>query len=247
MDWVAPLKDAETIETMRKKLKEKEERCFIVFEMGIFTGMRMADILKLKAKDVVGKTRIFIKLDRTGNEKCFYLPDKLRKEIIEHAKDAQPESNFVTGSSEVLESSYIMKRIRKVGKELGVASIGTQTMRKTYGWHYYKKTGDIDSLVILYDHSSKAFTCRFLGLRIRENNKKVIRTPLANRQYRKELLEHGSGHKRIQRIIGELTKLNRELYNPGNPDTFYGAADNLLCEMEKQVSYVILMGKKRGL
>ena len=37
-------------------------------------------------------------------------------------------------------------------------------MRKTFGYHYYKKTKDIALLQNIFNHSSSAITLRYIGI-----------------------------------------------------------------------------------
>ena len=37
-------------------------------------------------------------------------------------------------------------------------------MRKTFGYHYYKKTKDIALLMNLFNHSSQSVTLRYIGV-----------------------------------------------------------------------------------
>ncbi|BDP82253.1 hypothetical protein EfmAA290_29290 (plasmid) [Enterococcus faecium] len=47
---------------------------------------------------------------------------------------------------------------------LGRDDIGTHTLRKTFGYHYYKKTRDIATLMFIFNHSSQAITKRYIGI-----------------------------------------------------------------------------------
>ena len=42
--------------------------------------------------------------------------------------------------------------------------IGTHTMRKTFGYHHYKKFKDIAMLQKIFNHSSPAITLRYIGI-----------------------------------------------------------------------------------
>jgi len=37
-------------------------------------------------------------------------------------------------------------------------------MRKTFGYHYYKKTKDVALLMDLFNHSSQSVTLRYIGI-----------------------------------------------------------------------------------
>ena len=37
-------------------------------------------------------------------------------------------------------------------------------MRKTFGYHYYKKTKDVATLMELFNHSHESITLRYIGI-----------------------------------------------------------------------------------
>jgi len=45
-----------------------------------------------------------------------------------------------------------------------IEEIGTHTLRKTFGYHFYKKTNDIALLMELFNHSSQSITLRYIGM-----------------------------------------------------------------------------------
>lgn len=49
-------------------------------------------------------------------------------------------------------------------KSIGLREIGTHSMRKTFGYHYYKKTKDVALLMDLFNHSSQSVTLRYIGI-----------------------------------------------------------------------------------
>ncbi len=60
MNWVAPIKDDETLKKYKDSLKQTDEKYYLMFEIGVGTGMQVQDILKLKNKDVRGKDQILL-------------------------------------------------------------------------------------------------------------------------------------------------------------------------------------------
>ena len=51
MNTVEPIRDMKLIWDIEDYLKEKNERDFMMFEIGIFCGLRISDILKLQVRD----------------------------------------------------------------------------------------------------------------------------------------------------------------------------------------------------
>ena len=67
MEFVEPIRDKRKIELVKVILKENGFRDYMLFLMGINSGLRISDILKLKVSDVRGKRYIEVKEQKTGN------------------------------------------------------------------------------------------------------------------------------------------------------------------------------------
>lgn len=65
MNFVQPIRDPEQIQQLKDYFKEKSIRNYILFVMGINTGLRISDILKLKVGDVKG-SYISMREKKTG-------------------------------------------------------------------------------------------------------------------------------------------------------------------------------------
>ena len=46
MNWVAPIKDDTTLEKFKQKLREVDDKYYILFEIGVGTGLQLQEILK---------------------------------------------------------------------------------------------------------------------------------------------------------------------------------------------------------
>ncbi|MFP3813497.1 tyrosine-type recombinase/integrase, partial [Bacillus sp. SIMBA_005] len=42
--------------------------------------------------------------------------------------------------------------------------IGTHTLRKTFGYHFYKQTKDVAMLQEIFNHSDQRTTLRYIGI-----------------------------------------------------------------------------------
>ena len=67
MEFVEPIRDKRKIELVKVILKENGFRGYMLFLMGINSGLRISDILKLKVAAVRGKRYIEVKEQKTGN------------------------------------------------------------------------------------------------------------------------------------------------------------------------------------
>lgn len=71
MVCVEPIRDKNKIETVKRILKEKGSRDYLLFLLGINSGLRISDILKLKVSDVKNKKYIELYEQKTGKYKRF--------------------------------------------------------------------------------------------------------------------------------------------------------------------------------
>src|SRR5690554_3555776 len=81
MNKVEPIRDKNKIKDIKNILKKKNDRNYMLFVLGINTGLRIGDLLKLKVKDVKNKSHIIIKEQKTSKFKQFLINSNLRAEL----------------------------------------------------------------------------------------------------------------------------------------------------------------------
>ena len=235
MNWVAPIKDKDTLKNFGEQLKEVDYKYYIMFELGVGTGLQLQDILKFKVKDVRGKSEITVKIGTKHIENKFYISEDLQKIISDYTENRDPNSYLILGHrtmNKPVSREQAYRVLRAAGHKIGLNSIGAQTMRKTFAWNYYKETGDIYYLQNLFNHASPSITYRFIGEKpnIEIFLKKM--TPQENERSRYLLYLNGNGKKRLNNIIDTLTDIRDSLDSPANNDAFYGRVDCLLEELD---------------
>lgn len=235
MNWVAPIKDKDTLKNFGEQLKEVDYKYYIMFELGVGTGLQLQDILKFKVKDVRGKSEIVAKIGTKHIKNTFYISDELQKIINDYTENRDPDSYLILGHrtmNKPVSREQAYRVLRAAGHKIGLNSIGAQTMRKTFAWNYYKETGDIYYLQNLFNHASPSITYRFIGEKpnIEIFLKKM--TPQENERSRYLLYLNGNGKKRLNNIIDTLAGIRDSLDSPANNDAFYGRVDCLLEELD---------------
>ncbi|MFD0771645.1 site-specific integrase [Bacillus sp. CGMCC 1.60114] len=166
MNFVQPLRDPEQIQQIKEYLKEKSERNYILFVMGINTGLRISDILKLKVGDLKG-SHISMREMKTGKQKRIQITAALRRELkwfIEGREDHEYLIKSRQGSNRPIGRSMAYKILRAAAAEFGLDEIGTHTLRKTFGYHMYMQTKNIALLMEIFNHSSERVTLRYIGV-----------------------------------------------------------------------------------
>lgn len=235
MNWVSPIKDEETLEKFKQELRKVDDKYYILFEIGVGTGLQLQEILKFKIKDIRDKESIDANIGTKSIRRTFHIPEELQKTIHDFTEGKDPEAYLIQGhasSSAAISREQAYRVFKSVGKSMGLNSIGAQTMRKTFAWRYYKSTNDIYYLQNLLNHASPSITYRYIGEK--PNVEVVLKkmTPEENERSRYILYKDGAGKKRIKALKDLLEYLDGELDNPTNNDAFYGRVDCLLTEME---------------
>jgi len=141
MQSVEPIRSKQEIERLKKAFKK--ERDFILFVLGINCGLRISDLLRLKIGDIKGKTHIEIAEKKTGKTKKFPITNCIKILLKSYIKNKNKEQwLFKSQKSKVAITRVQAYRIlKKAGKIAGVSChIGTHSLRKTFGYHFYKQT-----------------------------------------------------------------------------------------------------------
>jgi len=64
-----------------------------------------------------------------------------------------------------LSRETVWRIINEAAKACGVEGpIGTHTMRKTFGYHFYQQTKDVAMLQQIFGHSAPSITLRYIGI-----------------------------------------------------------------------------------
>ena len=236
MNWVAPIKDEETLRKYEEELLSLDVKYFIMFRIGVGTGMQVQDILKLTVGDVRDKDSIVVYLGTHRVKRSYRFEPDLKKVIQEYTEGKADDAPLFRGMKQnPVSREQAYRALKNAGTRIGLGTIGAQTMRKTFAWKYYKNTGDIYYLQNLLNHASPSITYRYIGEKPNVEVQLKKMTAAENERSRFVLLTDQGGKKRIDAIVSVLTDLEKELNNAGNNDAFYGKADCFLMEIEELI------------
>ena len=97
MEFVQPIRDLKKIETIKKLLKQQSLRDYCLFVLGINSGLRISDLLKLVISDVIEnkklKDRIRLREKKTNKFKDFPLSYNAKSAIREYLKAREYKLN----------------------------------------------------------------------------------------------------------------------------------------------------------
>ena len=169
---VEPIREPEDIKKIIDYLEKTDIKYSTAFQIGIYSGLRVSDIVGLNIDDVENKKFVEVLEKKTGKYKKFPINEDLQKIIKEYLKIRKQtwscdESNplFVGKQHHRLDRTQVYRMIVRACEDLGIeGNFGTHTMRKTFGYHHYRQFKDPVLLQKIFNHSSPLITLRYIGI-----------------------------------------------------------------------------------
>ena len=167
MVCVEPIRDKEKIEIVKRILKRHSSRDYLLFLIGINSGLRISDILKLKVSDVKNKKYIELIEQKTRKYKRFPVTKSFKTELENFICD-KSDTEWLFASQRGTHPISRIQAYRIICKaciNAGItARVGTHTLRKTFGYHFYQENKDIALLQCIFNHSAPSVTLKYIGI-----------------------------------------------------------------------------------
>lgn len=186
MNTVEPIRDLDIVMDIADYLKSKNDRDYVMFMFGIYTGLRISDILKFRVRDVRDKDAIYIREKKTGKEKRFPINAELKPIIKEYVNDKDDYEYLFKSprnNNKPITRQQAYNILSDAGKQFGVDKIGTHTLRKTFGYHMYQQTHDAVTIKEILNHSDISITLRYIGIN-QDNKDKAMKNLSFKKQKR---------------------------------------------------------------
>lgn len=167
MNTVEPIRDIDTVLDIADYLKIRNTRDYVMFMFGIYSGLRICDILQFRVRDVRDKDFISHREKKTKKEKRFPINRELKKILADYIRDKKDYEYLFKNPYEPnkpITRQQAYNILSKAGNKFGLDSIGTHTLRKTFGYHLYKQTNDAALLMDIFNHSDIHITLRYIGV-----------------------------------------------------------------------------------
>lgn len=181
---VLPIKDPEKLRSIQETLAAETdphgERMFLLFELGIHTGLRISDLVRLRKKNVCGE---WIECIEKKTRKVTRIPlnATIRMIIQDRCRDMDPDQllfpsrmKWKDGSQRPITTRCAYDDIRAIAERFSLGDrIGCHTLRKTFGYWHYKQNKDLEMLRSWFNHASQSVTLRYIGMDEEEKKKSV--------------------------------------------------------------------------
>jgi integrase len=178
MNFVEPVRERNKVQDIAEYLRFKNERNYVMWMMGIYSGLRISDILLLKIKDVRDRKSIVIRERKTGKQRSFEINPALKRCLADYCQGKDPDDYLIKSREQYnrpITRSMAYKILRDAADQFGIESMGTHTMRKTFGYHFYMQTKDVVTLQKIFNHSHPSITLRYIGIEQEAINEAIKR------------------------------------------------------------------------
>jgi integrase len=161
---VQPVRSKEKLAGMEAWLKKRSQRDCMLFLMGIYTGLRISDILKLKPENFDGK-HFELREGKTRKHRRIQIADVLWPDLKAYLATVEPGSWLFPSrqGDKPLSRQRAYAVLRAAARANGIQHFGCHSTRKTFGHFVYTKTKDVRLLMEMFNHSKAEITLRYIG------------------------------------------------------------------------------------
>ncbi|MCH6264166.1 tyrosine-type recombinase/integrase [Neobacillus citreus] len=182
MEYVEALRDVKQINAIKKYLKKYSERDYLLFVFGINTGLKITEMLEIRVNDVLENdhtAKNFYQYSHLDTMKEVYLNQKVKKALLHFVQTNQLDPEDYLFKSNKTEKPITRQQayriIHQAAEAIGIeGKIGTNSMRKTFGYHAYRRGVAISLLQKHFNHSTPSETLKYLGISKEEKIKTEI-------------------------------------------------------------------------
>lgn len=166
MQFVQPIRDMQKIDDMKRILLGRSKRDWFLFVFGINTGLRIGDILRLNVNDIRNRTHVSLIEGKTRKKKWVPINADLKRIIDEYTDDMKKDDPLFPSykTKKNLKRVQVYRILNWAADQCDLEEIGTHTLRKTFGYHFYQKTHDVAMLQNIFNHAYPSLTLRYIGI-----------------------------------------------------------------------------------
>lgn len=182
MKRVFPIKDKEKLTEIQEQLQQETtvhgRRVYLLFMTGIYTGLRVSDLVRLQVRHVQGEY-IRIVEQKTGKEQSILIADNLRRVFDDRLAGLSSDEWLFNsrkrnrdGSRKHIETRDAQYDMDYIKNRFNINfAFSCHSMRKTYAYWRYKTGTPLETLRQFLNHASEKETRRYICIDEEERNK----------------------------------------------------------------------------
>lgn len=178
MGKTQPIKKFKDIQRFKQYFLDKHQlRNYAMVTVAMNTSLRIGDLLNLKWKDVYNfqkneyKEHISVVEQKTGKHNLIALNKEAKKalELFRCSLTNVSKDHFIyqsrTGCNQPIGRTHAFRIIKEAVEDLNMEGIiSCHSLRKTFGYHAWKKGVPPALIMSIYNHSSIEITKRYLSI-----------------------------------------------------------------------------------
>jgi len=166
MNVVQPIRDPAMVHAIEDYLRNRNRRDWVLFLTGVNTGLRISDILNLRVEDVQDE-ELVVTEKKTGKRIPRVINPTLKRAFKSYTRGMEGGDYLFCsreGENRPISRARAYQVLRNVALKYGLKRIGTHTLRKTFGYHFYQNTKDVVLLQEILGHADQSITLRYIGI-----------------------------------------------------------------------------------
>jgi len=171
MEFVEPIKDKKIIYAIYNYLENKTsiyvniKRDYVLFYVGINLGLRISDLLNLESKHFYKNKYIYIREGKTNKRRKIIIKEKLCKIVNDYIKLNNIDGYLFTNRyKDRMTRQCAYNIIKDIENYFGLKNLGTHTLKKTFGYHFYKDKNNLPLLQYIFNHAVPGETLKYIGI-----------------------------------------------------------------------------------
>lgn len=178
MGTTQPIREQEDLKKFMDyyKTAHPSKRNYAMLVLGIYTALRISDILALQWMDIFDfeqgayRRHLFVQEKKTGKQNVIALNPHVTAVLEDYREERKPApSDFIfsknTNRQTPICRSQAFRIVKKAAEDtLHADHISCHSLRKTFGYHAWKQGTPPALLMDIYNHSSYQITKKYLGI-----------------------------------------------------------------------------------
>lgn len=170
MNEMEAIKDRELLDDIAQFFLDSGRlgpRRYIMFILGIYTGLRISDIVKLRVRDIRDADYVELRAKKTGKPTKIKIHNFVREDLDSYIEDKNDYEYLIKsqkGNNQPISAKGAWDDMKKAAEAFGLKNIGCHTLRKTFGYFFYQQYKDIITLKNIFGHNDISVTFRYIGL-----------------------------------------------------------------------------------
>jgi Site-specific recombinase XerD len=160
MGVVAPIKDYHALEQMKKYLRERSLRNYLLFRIGVNLGLSVQELLQLKIEDILNR-------DSFSNGKYYIrISESLQRDIQHYVASRTSGYMFISAQGNPLSRFQLYGILKNVAESIGYDQpVGAITLRKTFAyWAYRNQLIYLPLLSKYLNHHTVQHTLQYIDI-----------------------------------------------------------------------------------